>query len=256
MSGSLADRTVLVTRPRPQAEELSALLRRRGARVVEAPTIRLEPPPPGGPLDGAVADAAAGGFAWVVFTSAAGVAAWAERAAAVGADGPRARVAAVGSGTAEALRRTGISADLVPERFTTEALAAAFPEGTGRVLLPRADLAAADLEDGIRRRGWDPVRVDAYRTAFEQALPGEARRALDEGRVDAVTFTSASTVEGFRRLAGAVRGPAVVCIGPVTAQAAREAGFEVDAMADPHTVEGLVEAVARALEGRPGPGGD
>ena len=255
MRGSLAGRTVVVTRPRAQAEELSARLRARGARVLEAPTIRLEPPAAGGPLDRVVTEAAGGGFAWVVFTSAAGVAAWTARAGDLGAGDPRARVAAVGPGTAEALRRAGVSIELVPERFTTEALAAAFPRGSGRVLLPRADLATADLEDELRRRGWEPVRVDAYRTAFEPELPGEVRRALDRRGVDAVTFTSASTVEGFRRLAGTVRGAAVACIGPVTAEAARRAGFPVDAVADPHTVEGLVEAVARALDGRPGRGG-
>ncbi len=255
MNASLASRTVVVTRPREQAGELTSRLRQRGAMVLEAPTIRLEPPAAGGRLDHAVAEAAAGAFAWVVFTSAAGVAAWTARAGDLGTDRPRARVAAVGSGTAEALRRAGIATDLVPERFTTEALAAAFPSGSSRVLLPRADLATAELEEALRRRGWDPVRVDAYRTAFEERLPEEVRRALDEGRVDAVTFTSASTVEGFRRLAGAVWGPAVACIGPVTAEAARRAGFEVHAVADPHTIEGLVDAVAEALDGRPGRGG-
>ncbi len=63
-----------------------------------------------------------------------------------------------------------------------------------------------------------------------------------------MTFTSASTVEGFVRRAGAVTGPRVVCIGPVTAKAAREAGFRVAAVARPHTVEGVVAALERALQ--------
>jgi uroporphyrinogen-III synthase/uroporphyrinogen III methyltransferase/synthase len=68
--------------------------------------------------------------------------------------------------------------------------------------------------------------------------------------VDAIVFTSASTVEGFVRLAGVVNGPKVVCIGPVTAQAARVAGFRVHAIARPHTVEGLVSALERVVRGR------
>ena len=71
------------------------------------------------------------------------------------------------------------------------------------------------------------------------------------GRVDAVTFTSASTVRGFVRALGAVKGaPKVVCIGPVTAREARAHGLTVHAVANPHTIEGLVEAVERALAPR------
>ena len=81
-----------------------------------------------------------------------------------------------------------------------------------------------------------------------RSLPPPARAALREGRVDAVTFTSASTVRGFVGALGAVKGnPKVVCIGPVTAREAREHGFTVAAVAKPHTIEGLVQAVERAL---------
>lgn len=244
---SLAGRVVLVTRPRPQAAALSDLLRARGAEPVEAPVIRVEEAVDGRAVDRAVEAAARGAYRWVVFTSAAGVEAWSARAEALGAGRARSRVAAVGAGTADALRAAGLEPDLVPRRFTTEALAEAFPSGSGPVLLPRADLATSELEEALRAKGWDPVRVDAYRTTFQEALPELARRALDEGRVDAVTFTSTSTVEGFVRLAGVVEGPVVACIGPVTAQAARRAGFRVDAVAEPHTLEGLVEAVAGAF---------
>jgi uroporphyrinogen III methyltransferase/synthase len=134
----------------------------------------------------------------------------------------------------------------VPAEFTTEALAAAFPEGAGRVLLARADLATADLEEALRAKGWDPARVDAYRVRLAEALPASVAYALRDGRVDAVTFTSPSTVEGFVRLADGPRPPAV-CIGPVTSEAARRAGFEVAAEAAPHTEEGLVDALVGAL---------
>lgn len=245
----LSGRTVLVTRPRPQAAELSGLLRRRGADPLEAPVIRIDDPPPGGPLDAAVREAAAGDHDWVAFTSAAGVAAWFDRARAVGAGRPRARVAAVGGGTAEALRQAGVEPDLVPDRFTTAALGDAFPAGPGRVLLPRADLATHELEEALWAKGWVPVRVEAYAVRFEDGLPEPVRRALAEGRVDAVTFASASTVEAFVRLAGVPGDVVVACIGPITAEAARGAGFRVDAVAEPHTVTGLVDALEGAFQG-------
>jgi len=84
-----------------------------------------------------------------------------------------------------------------------------------------------------------------------RSLPVEARAALREGRVDAVTFTSASTVRGFVRALGTVKGaPKVICIGPVSAREARAHGLTVHAVANPHTVEGLVEATERALAPR------
>jgi uroporphyrinogen-III synthase len=90
--------------------------------------------------------------------------------------------------------------------------------------------------------------VDAYRTRMPRTLPPEAREALRRGEVDAVTFTSASTVRGFVGAVGVVKGtPKVVCIGPVTAKEARAHGLTVHAIARPHTVEGVAAAVQRAL---------
>ena len=94
----------------------------------------------------------------------------------------------------------------MPTTFTTAGLARAFPRGTGRVLCARADIAPAGLEDALAAKGWSPLRVDAYRTRLARSLPADARAALRDGRVDAITFTSASTVRGFVGAMGVVRG--------------------------------------------------
>jgi uroporphyrinogen-III synthase len=252
----LAGRVVLVTRPPDQSVELSRMLLERQARVLSAPAIELAPAPRR-MLDQTAKQLASGAFEWALFTSRAGAEAVASALARAGkrfAEVP-CRLAAVGEGTARALESFGAKPDLVPSTFTTSALARAMPRGSGRVLLARADIAPGGLEKALVRKGWSPVRVDAYRTRFASRLPGDAAKALRDGAVDAVTFTSASTVEGFmamaRRLnqAGA-RLPRAVCIGPVTAAAARRAGFRVVAVARPHTINGLVAAVERALRPR------
>jgi len=248
---TLEGKVVLVTRARDRAGELSERLRARGAIALEAPAIRIEPVPEGGLLDEAIRDTAMRGHAWVAFTSAAGVEAWFDRARVLGYEARdlNARVAAVGRGTAESLLAHGARADLVPPTFTTEALGEVFPEGGGTVLLPRADIAPEELEEALTAKGWEPVPVDAYRSIPERSMPPEASEALAGGRVDAITFTSASTVAGFVQMAGVVRGPVVVCIGPVTARGAAAAGLEVAGVADPHTLDGLADAVERALSG-------
>jgi uroporphyrinogen-III synthase len=119
------------------------------------------------------------------------------------------------------------------------------------VLCARADIAPEGLEDALARKGWAPERVDAYRTRMPRSLPKEARDALRRGEVDAVTFTSVSTVRGFVHALGPVKGtPKVVCIGPVTAKEARARGLTVHGVADPHTIEGLIGALERVFTPR------
>jgi len=247
-SRPLAGRTVLVTRPLDQSVALVEPLERRGARVIVAPAIEIAPARSAA-LTRALKDLTAGRFTWITITSRATVEMLAAR---LDPSAVRAKVAAIGEGSAEAFRSwAGRDVDLRPSVFTTDGLARAFPKGIGRVLCARADIAPEGLEDALRAKGWAPERVDAYRTRMPRALPPDARAALAAGEVDAVTFTSASTVRGFVGALGAVRGtPKVVCIGPVTAKEARAHGLTVHAVANPHTFAGVVDAVERSLRPR------
>jgi uroporphyrinogen-III synthase len=241
----------MVTRAAEQAGELAAELERRGATVLLAPAIRLLPASRKS-LDGAVDELAGGKFAWVLFTSRAGVEAVMEalsrrklKPGAIGAE-----VGAVGVGTAGALLKAGVVPSMIPETYTTYALSRAMPRGSGRVLLPRADIATGELEAAVAAKGWTPVRIDAYRTTLSRRMPAEAAKAFRSGQVDAVTFTSASTVDGFVQMVGGSKPepfPKVVCIGPVTARRATDVGMEVAGVARPHTIEGLIGALERVL---------
>jgi uroporphyrinogen-III synthase len=245
--GPLVGKVVLVTRPRDQSASLVGELERRGATAMVAPTIEIVPVR-SAELTKAVQDLAAGAFAWITLTSQVTVDVLASR---LGSGDVRARVAAVGEGTAAAFRRwAGRDPDLVPKTFTTAALAHAFPRGHGRVLCARANVAPEGFEEALAAKGWTPLRVDAYRTKMPEWLPIGAREALARGTVDAITFTSASSVRGFANAATDVRGdPKVVCIGPVTAREARAHSLQVAAVAEPHTIDGLVAALERALAG-------
>lgn len=244
----LAGRTVLVTRPPDQSAELVRLLRRAGATPLVAPAIQIVAAR-SAELSRALRDLVEGRYAWITLTSRSTVEMLASR---VERRDVRARVATIGEGTSDAFRRWARrDPDLTPDTFTTAALARAFPLGEGRVLCARADIAPPGLEDSIAAKGWTAQRVDAYRTRLASSLPPEARDALRDGRIDAITFTSASTVRGFVGAVGVVRGdPKVVCIGPVTAREARERGMRVSAVARPHTIEGLVAALERAFTPR------
>lgn len=234
----LAGRRIVVTRPAERAERLLKRLRARGAAPIAFPTIRLVPAD-SGPLDAAIA--ALDRFHWVIFTSQTGVEACFARLAAAGRgadDFASRRVAAIGPATAAALRARGVEPAFVPAEFVAEAIVAGIGDVTGlRVLLPRADIAREALADGLRARGAEVVEVAAYRTVTSGAPPP----AL-EG-VDAITFTSSSTVRHFVE-SGADPGRAkIVCIGPVTAATAQELGLPVHAVASAYTEDGLIEAL-------------
>jgi uroporphyrinogen-III synthase len=251
MTATLTGKVVLVTRPQEDAGELAGMLEARGARALVAPAIERIAISDG-TLDHAVRGLADGAFAWVVFTSRAAVEAVFDRLGPSTGRTLPVRVAAIGAGTAEALRRRAVDPEVVPPTFTTAALGRALPKGSGNVLLPRADIAPDALDETVAAKGWTPIRVDAYQTRPARSLPPGTRRALERGRVDVITFTSASTVEGFLSAADGVLVsskvfPPAVCIGPVTAAAARKAGLPVAGVARPHTIEGLVDTVERVI---------
>jgi uroporphyrinogen III methyltransferase/synthase len=242
----LFGRTIVVTRAREQASELRARLTQLGGRVVELPAIRIDPLPVAlPPLDE---------VDWLVLTSANGVAALFERGITPAGRDARAlagvRIAAIGPGTAAALARYGVRADLVPDRYVAEALLAVFPPPTGaggRVLLARAEQARDVLPDGLRKLGYDVDVLPLYRTRAAEPDPA----VLDQvrrGKVDAITFTSSSTVRNFVELVGTLDPqPSVVSIGPITSATARDLGLRVDAEAVTHTIDGLVTALLDTL---------
>ena len=243
----LFGRRVVVTRARAQASALVARLRELGAEVIEAPAIAVGEPADGGrALREAVG--ALGTYEWVVFTSPNGVhRTFAEVPDARALAG--ARVAAIGPGTAHVLAGYRIVADLVPDEYVAEHLLAAFPapagRGSGRVLIARAAVARDVLPEGLRAQGWEVDVVEAYRT--EVVLPDAA--ALERiASADAITFTSSSTVTNLCDAVGQEAvPPVVVSIGPITSATARDRGLAVAAEADPHTIDGVVDAVVRAL---------
>jgi uroporphyrinogen III methyltransferase/synthase len=242
-SRPLFGKRVVVTRAREQASDLATRLAAAGASVIEVPAIVVRDPADGGAALRAAANRVRE-YAWVVFTSVNAVSRFLS-CVNDARDLGGVCVAAIGSGTAAALQRGGIVVDLVPERYVAESLLEAFPDGPGTVLIPRAAVARDVLPDGLRAKGWNVDVVEAYRTERVDASEDVLAAAKD---ADAITFTSSSTVSNFVEIAGADHvPPVVVCIGPVTAETARAHGLKVDAVAEEHTIDGLVRALSAAM---------
>jgi uroporphyrinogen III methyltransferase/synthase len=254
MSG-LAGKRILVTRARDQAEKTAASIRARGGEPVLLPTIEIHPPRDAEAVRRALAGAK--GHAWVAFTSDNGVEhAWrALEAMGAGAGAfEGVKVAAIGKGTAAALERRGVRADVVASESKGEGLAdavlAAMEPGESLLLL-RAQVAREAFPEALARAG-HRVEVCAVYETRPGSGPAVARAVaeLEGGRVHAATFTSASTVDSFVALVGgrerarSLLAPVVVgSIGPVTTGALAAQGIRVDAGAAEATLEALLAAL-------------
>jgi uroporphyrinogen III methyltransferase/synthase len=252
----LFGKRIVVTRSREQAGELIDMLEERGAEAIPAPTIRIALPEDPGPLEEAARYASS--FHWIVFTSANAVDSFMPRltAAADVRQLKDVKICAVGPSTASRLLRYGVRADLVPGEYRADALPdalrAAGPLRGKRVLLPRADIARDGLVDELRQSGADVTDVIAYRTALAQGEPSDGKdiyRMLLDGQIDAVTFTSASTVRNFAQIHGQdqaadlLAGTVVASIGPVTTEAAHQLGITTTVQPERYTIPDLVDAL-------------
>ncbi len=246
---------VLVPRTKEQAEEVSDLLRARGAVPEQVPTIAVEPPRTPQQMERAVKGLVTGRYQWVAFTSANAVRAVRERFEEYGLDARAfagVKVAAVGEQTAASLLEFGIRPDLVPDGDqSAEGLAAVWPpyddllDPINRVLLPRADIATETLLARLIDLGWEAEDVTAYRTVRAAPPPAPVREAIKGGGFDAVLFTSSSTVRNLVGIAGKPHAVTVIgVIGPQTAKTAAEFGLRVDVTAPKPSMAALVDALA------------
>lgn len=245
----LAGKRILVTRPREEVGRLADGLRALGADPWEFPLIEILPPQDWSPLDSALGRL--GSFGWVIFTSANGVRFFFARRQELGLNSPlpvSLRWGAIGPATARALAENGIRVDFVPTRYIAEAIVEEIGEIRGqRILLPRAEGARPVLAEGLRAQEAEVEEVPAYRT-LPKADISPLIHAIKEGRMDMITLTSPSAVRSLVERLGsepakALGEIAIVCIGPITAQAAQELGINVDLVAEEHTVEGLLKAL-------------
>ena len=158
------------------------------------------------------------------------------------------RAAAIGPKTATALVTRGVTPDFVPDEYVAEAILPGLGDLRGRwVLMPRAEIARKALPEAIVEAGGVAHEFAVYQT-LQAEIDQDGLAALKSG-VEAVTFTSPSTVENFVevvRRAGLnplrlPQNPKIVCIGPITQKAAEEVGFTDVFVAEEYTTEGIVK---------------
>jgi uroporphyrinogen-III synthase len=253
---ALSNQTILVTRSNQQASEFSNLLKERGAKVVEMPTLEISPPSSWEDFDRAITELES--FDWLVLTSANAVTFFFDRLVILGKDlqdTPTVKIAVVGDKTAQWLGDRGFIPDFIPPEFVADALVEHFPEPVAglKLLFPRVESGGREiLVQGFTALGGEIVEVAAYQSICPGEIDPGALAALQNQQITMVTFTSGKTVRHFCHLLEGAIGdnwqlmlePVKVCsIGPQTSKVCQELIGRVDLEAVEYTLEGLVSKI-------------
>ena len=260
----LSGKTILVTRASGQSSKFGQLLTAEGATVIEMPALTIGPPSSWMALDQAIArfdGTSQPYFNWLVLTSANGVNFFFERLQAKGKDTrilTNTKIAVVGKKTAASLQKYGLEPDFIPPDFVADSLVSDFPESPSgkRILFPRVETGGREaLVRELTQQGAEVVEVPAYESRCPDAIAPDVLKALQQHKIDVITFASSKTVQNFCRLTqflekDILEGVCIASIGPQTSETCRQLLGRLDLEAKEYTLEGLTEAIVTWELGR------
>jgi uroporphyrinogen III methyltransferase/synthase len=254
----LTSKTILVTRSVGQSSQFSDRLIALGATVIEMPTLEIGPPSSWEALDDAIAHLS--DFDWLIFTSTNGIDYFFERLIAQEKD-TRAlagvKIAVVGEKTAHCLKQRSLQPDFIPPDFIADSLVENFPEDLHgkKVLFPRVESGGREvLVKELTLKGAKVIQVAAYQSCCPSGIPAEAKLALQNRKIDVITFASSKTVQFFSQLTDKIfsnnpdtsqflEGVCIASIGPQTSKTCHFLFRRVDVEAQEYTLDGLTQAL-------------
>ncbi len=251
---------IVVTRSRAQASKLVEKIEDLGGTAIEFPTIEIKKEKDLGPLHKALLGIKH--YNWIVFTSVNGVDIFFEELLSMGHDIRDLKdieLCAIGPATGKRLAEKGLRANLIPEEYRAEGILKELRNlvKPGEwILLPRARGARAVLPETLKQWGAHVNEVHLYEAVPVVKISQETLNQILDGQVDYLTFTSSSTVQNFvmqigkEQIEGLKNKVTVACIGPITADTARAAGFSVGVSARIYTIDGLLEVILEDISKR------
>ena len=261
----LKGRTIVITRPREQAQETVKAIESLGGKPYLFPTIEIV-----GPRDPSAVKAFFEALSdkkadYVILMSVNGVQHLLDISESLGVTNQfkknlkNTTVIAVGPKTAQELEKNGIQVDLIPEKYTSEGILQCLKQRHVKgksIFIPRTSEAPPELAEQLREMGNNVEEVYVYQSQLpnDRELTEKFVKNLENQKVDAILFSSSLGVRNFfamlkqvlseRQLKNLIqKRTVVVAIGPTTAKTLTDAGFDVDVMPEKHTLDEALNAL-------------
>lgn len=255
-NGALSGKRIVITRPAGQSERLAKGLEEHGAQVIEFPVTKICQVEDYRPLQNALESLHE--YKWLIFTSANGVNMFFKQLDTLKKDIrliAGLKLAVVGPVTEAAMKDKGLFADYSPAKFSSVDLLEGLLKLIGKeekVLLMRSEIASPVLSEGFTKNGISYDEITIYKSVENSINKSDLINLLDSKRIDFITFTSPSTVKAFASIIGRdiVKNltATAICIGPITANAAKEMGMKVAGIAEEYTDDGIIKKLIELME--------
>jgi len=251
----LFGKKVLVTSPRSSLLEINRYLTHAGSEVIELPAIKVSPVKSYEGIDKEIERIEK--YHWIIFTSKNGVDIFMKRFAAKGRDIRELkgiRICTIGERTAERLRNYNINADLVPEKYTSEAIIEGLKKidlKGKRILLPRSQNGGKALPEKLKKMGANVCEIATYKIQSPKYDKNKIKKLFRENKIDCIIFTSSSAVKNFLKMVSDIpcgngwkkylKQAKICAIGIVTSKTLRGFGIKTDIMPEEYTIRRMVE---------------
>jgi uroporphyrinogen-III synthase len=233
---ALQNKKIIITRPKEQSKDFFSKLEQLGAHPIIFPLITIKATNQKQLLSTYKSNK----FDWIIFTSYNAVHTFFE---VIDSKSVSSKIAVVGSKTELALKNHQLKADFTPSAYTAEILANEIPvTANDSILIPQSAISKSNLADILKNRNTKPQCISTYQNTKVKYNQKEYL-ALFNQKIDFITFTSGSTVKAFVDLNIDLGKTKVVCIGPETVKVAEANNVKVDGIANPYTIDGMINAM-------------
>lgn len=233
---------VLIPRPIEESNDFANKLESLGATPIIFPLIEVNPIN----TEKLIETYSSNNFDWLIFTSGVAVKYFFET---VNPSLIKSKIAAVGSQTKNTIEKLGLTVNFIPSAATAQKLAKEIPiKPNESIFIPQSKIANQTIFDILSKKNSNINSLAIYDNNPVNYSKEEIENVLSTP-INVITFTSGSTVNSFLNLIKKhkVNLDAIhtVSIGPSTTAEAQKNNLKIDATAQNHSIDGIIEEIIK-----------